>query len=309
MPVLLFRSPSDSAAAWREALCRAMPELEVRVWPDIGDPAEVDYALIWAAPDRMLHDLPNLRVVFSLGAGVDHLLGDAVPSTVPIVRMVDPALAEGMVEYVLYQVLRHHRGMHVYEARQARCEWRTHEQIRPMERGIGILGVGELGGRCARRLADLGFAVAGYSRHRRDIPGVVSHAGEAEFPTFLARTEILVCLLPLTPATQGLLSAECFRQLPRGAVLIHAGRGAQLHEPDLLTALDSQQLDHAVLDVFRDEPLPGEHPFWSHPRINVTPHIASLTNPHTGSERVIEGIHADIAGDPLEQVVDRGRGY
>lgn len=309
MPVLLFRSPSDPATQWARALHDAMPDLEVRIWPDIGDPAEIDYALIWAAPDRMLHDLPNLRVIFSLGAGVDHLLGDAAPATVPIVRMVDPALAEGMVEYVLYQVLRHHRGMHHYEARQRRSEWRAHGQTRPGERTVGVLGVGELGGRCARQLAALGFRVAGYSRTRRDLPGVSSYAGDDEFSAFLARSEMLVCLLPLTPATTDLLGADCFRQLPRGAVLIHAGRGAQLCEPDLLAALDAGRLDHAVVDVFREEPLPADHPFWSHPRISVTPHVASLTNPVTGAERVVRGIHRDLAGDPLEQVVDRERGY
>lgn len=309
MPVLLFRSPSDPSGTWRQALESALPGLEIRVWPDIGDPADIDYALIWAAPDRMLHDLPNLRIAFSLGAGVDHLLDGSVPAHVPIVRMVDGALSEGMVEYVLYHVLRHHRGMQEYEARQARREWASHQQLRPGERRIGILGLGELGGRCAGTLARLDFDVAGYSRSRRDIAGVECFAGEAEYPGFVTRSEFLVCLLPLTDSTRGILNADLFERMPAGGVLIHPGRGAHLAEADLLAALDGGQLRHAVLDVFAEEPLPPEHPFWSHPRVTVTPHIASLTNPRTGAERVAAGIRRDLAGERPEHVIDRERGY
>lgn len=309
MPTLLFRSPSDSAARWHQALATAMPELEVRIWPDIGEPADIDYALIWAAPDRMLHDLPNLRLVFSVGAGVDHLLGDAVPAGIPVVRMIDPALTEGMVEYVLYHVLRHHRRMPLYEARQRRREWVTHDQVRPGERQVGMLGLGELGGECARALAALGFDVAGFSRRRRALEGVTCFAGDDEFAAFLRRSTILVCLLPLTGATRGLLDAGLFRRLPEGTVLIHAGRGPQLVEADLLAGLDEGRPGHAVLDVFNDEPLPADHPFWGHPQITVTPHIASLTHPETGAMRVAEGIARDRAGQLPEGAVDPARGY
>jgi len=309
MPVLVFRSPSDPVERWQQELENALPGLEVRIWPDIGDPAEVDYALIWAAPDDMLHELPNLRLVFSVGAGVDHLLGETVPRQVPIVRMVDPALTEGMVEYVVYQVLRHHRGMPVYEDQQARAQWLAHDQARPGERGIGILGLGQLGSACGSALAHLGFRVAGHSRSRRRLDGIDCHAGPGEFTDFLAASEFLICLLPLTAETRGILNADLFAALPRGAVLIHAGRGAQLVESDLHTALDEGRLAHAVLDVFAEEPLPGDHAFWSDPRVTVTPHVASLTNPVTGAARVADGIRSDLAGHLPEHVVDRERGY
>lgn len=309
MPTLLFRSPSDPAERWRAALQREMPELEVRVWPDAGRPDDIDYALVWASPDELLHELPRLRVVFSVGAGVDHLIGPQLPAGVPLVRMVDPALTEGMVEYVLYQVLRHHRGMPEYEARQERQEWRAHDQVRPGERRVGLLGLGELGGACARALAGLGFDVGGWVRAPRELSGVRVFPGDDGLDALAARSDILVCQLPLTGATRGILSASLFRRMPRGAVLVNAARGEHLVEQDLLVALGEGHLGHAVLDVFADEPLPAGHPFWHHPRVTVTPHIASLTNPETGAARVAAGIRRDLAGEPLEHVVDPERGY
>lgn len=309
MPTLLFRSPSDPADRWRAALEREMPELEVRVWPDAGRLEDIDYALVWASPDELLHDLPGLRVVFSLGAGVDHLVGPQLPAGVPLVRMVDPALTEGMVEYVLYQVLRHHRGMPDYEARQAREEWRAHDQVRPGERRVGLLGLGELGGACARALAGLGFDVGGWVRTPREMPGVRVFPGDEGLGELAARSDILVCLLPLTDATRGILAAGLFRRMPRGAVLVNVARGEHLVEEDLLVALGEGHLAHAVLDVFAGEPLPAGHPFWNHPRVTVTPHVASLTNPETGAARIAAGIRRDRAGEPLDHVVDPGRGY
>lgn len=309
MPTLLFRSPSDPADRWRAALRREAPELEVRVWPDMGDPAEIDYALVWASPDDVLHRLPRLRAVFSLGAGVDHLVGPETPPGIPLVRMVDPALTEGMVEYVVYQVLRHHRGMPVYERQQQAEQWHVHEQVRPGDRRIGILGLGQLGGASARALASLGFDLAGYARSHRQLDDVQVHHGAEGLDTFLARTDILVCLLPLTSATRGILDRGLFDRLPRGAVLVNPARGAHLVEEDLLVALGEGQLSHAVLDAFEREPLPTGHPFWRHPRISVTPHVASLTNPDTSARQVAEGIRRDQRGEPLPHVVDRDRGY
>lgn len=309
MPTLLFRSPSDPADHWREALQREMPELEIRVWPDAGRLEDIDYALVWASPDELLHELPRLRVVFSLGAGVDHLVGAQLPAGIPLVRMVDPALTEGMVEYVLYQVLRHHRGMSVYEARQAREDWRVHDQVRPGERRIGLLGLGELGGACAHALTGLGFDVGAWVRTPREHAGVRVFAGPDGLDALAGRSDILVCLLPLTEATRGLLASGLFRRMPRGAVLVNAARGEHLVEEDLLVALGEGQLAHAVLDVFASEPLPTGHPFWRHPRVTVTPHAASLTNPGTGAARVAAGIRRDLVGEPLEHVVDPERGY
>ncbi|MFW5969993.1 MAG: 2-hydroxyacid dehydrogenase [Halofilum sp. (in: g-proteobacteria)] len=309
MPTLLFRSPSDPAVAWTDALHLHDPGLEVRVWPDTGAVEDIEYALVWASPDGFLHDLPNLRVVFSLGAGVDHLMGAQVPEGVDLVRMVDPALTEGMIEYVTYQVLRHHRHMAAYERQQTTAEWRIHPQIRPGERRIGLLGLGELGGACARTLGGLGFDVAGWARSSREIPGVTAVTGEDGLDWLLGRSDIVICLLPLTDATRGILDESLFRRMQPGSTLINAARGQHLVEDDLLIALGEGHLGHAVLDAFRDEPLPPGHAFWRHPHVTVTPHIASLTNPETGAAAVVHGIHADQAGEPIPHRVDRGRGY
>ena len=309
MPVLLFRSPSDPADEWLAALRRRMPELEVRVWPEVGAPGDIDYALVWASPDGFLHELPGLRVVFSLGAGVDHLVGPELPERADLVRMVDPALTEGMIEYVLYQVLRHHRHMPSYEHQQAAETWSIHPQRRPGERRVGLLGLGELGGGCARALADLGFDVAGWARSARTIPGVQAVTGTEGLDWLVRRSDILVCLLPLTAATRGILDAELFARMPPGATLINAARGAHLVADDLLVALGEGRIGHAVLDAFVEEPLPAGHAFWQHPRITVTPHMASLTNPETGADHVVSAIRAELAGEPLPHRVDRTRGY
>jgi glyoxylate/hydroxypyruvate reductase A len=308
MATLLFRSPSDPPERWRAALEERVPDLRVRTWPDTGPLEEIDYALIWDSPDTLLRELPRLRVIFSLGAGVDHLIAAPLPDATPLVRMVDPALTEGMVEYVLYQVLRHHRGMPAYERQQITRQWETHAQVRPGDRRVGLLGLGELGGACARALADLGFDVAGFTRRPRSVDGVTVYHGEG-LGDFLARSDILVCLLPLTPETRGILNARTLARLPAGAVLINAARGAHVVEQDLLRALGEGWIAHAVLDVFEREPLPVDHPFWRHPRISVTPHAASLTNPQTGSAHVAEAIRRDRAGEPLQHTVDLRRGY
>lgn len=309
MPTLLFRSPSDPATAWTNALRRYAPDLDVRVWPDTGPVEDIEYALVWASPDGFLHDLPALRVVFSLGAGVDHLIGSEVPEGVDLVRMVDPALTEGMIEYVTYQVLRHHRHMPDYERQQAAAEWRIHPQTRPGDRTIGLLGLGELGGACARTLSGLGFDVAGWARTSHDIRGVTAVSGDDGLDWLLGRSDIVICLLPLTESTRGILNAALFQRMLPGSTLINAARGQHLVEDDLVVALGEGRLGRAVLDAFHDEPLPPDHAFWQHPRITVTPHIASLTNPETGAEAVARGIRAHRGGEPLPHRVDRGRGY
>jgi len=309
MPTLLLRSPSDPAAEWQQALQRALPELSVRIWPETGALDEIDYALVWASPDGFLHQLPRLRVVFSLGAGVDHLLGAELPDQAALVRMVDPALTQGMVEYVVYQVLRHHRHFHRYEQQQAREQWRIHPQRRPGERRVGLLGLGVLGGRCASALAELGFDVAGWARSAHAIPGVTAVHGDAGLDWLSRRSDILICLLPLTAATRGLLDARLFERMPRGATLINVARGHHLVADDLLVALGEGHLAHAVLDALPEEPLPPGHPLWHHPRVSVTPHIASLTHPETGAAHVANAIEADRAGQDLPHQVDRNRGY
>lgn len=307
---LLFRSPIDSAARWRGHLDRLTPGLAVRVWPDIGDARDIDYALVWRPEPGLLAALPNLKLILSLGAGVDHILGDPeLPRHVPIVRLVDPYLTDAMSEYVALQVLRLHRQDLDYQAQQQARIWREREQKNAALRPVGILGFGEIGQAAGRRLRALGFPVAGWSRRKKTVAGFSTWAGPEELPSLLARAEILVCLLPLTAATAGILCAGNFALLPSGAGLVNAGRGGHLVEADLIPALDAGQLSAAALDVFREEPLPPEHPFWRHPRIVVTPHIAGITNPATAAPIVADTIRRFASGQPLPNLVDPARGY
>ena len=307
---LLFRPSVDSEARWKPRLAELMPELEIRLWPEIGDPHAIDYALVWRPEPGLLAALPNLKLILSLGAGVDHILCDPqLPRHVPIVRLVDPYMTETMSEYVVLQVLRLHRRDLDYRAQQEAQIWRELAQKNAAERAIGILGFGELGQDAGRKLKGLGFDVAFWSRTEKIVDGFAGYAGPAGLSAMLARTEILVCLLPLTPATEGILSAHIFALLPKGAGLINAARGAHLVEEDLIAALGTGQLSAAVLDVFREEPLSPGHPFWRHPRIVVTPHVAALTNPSTAAPIVLDNIRRFEEGRPLLNLVDPERGY
>jgi glyoxylate/hydroxypyruvate reductase A len=310
MPALLFISPQDASGAWPEALARAMPALELRVWPDVGEQADVQYAVVWKPPADSLRALPNLKAIFSLGAGVDYLFTNTeLPEDVPLVRLIDPALTEGMTEYVLYHVLRYHRYMGAYEAQQRRRVWRELPQVRPGDRTIGIMGLGIIGGDIAAKLALLGFSVAGWSRSAKRLPQVRSFFGRDQLEPFLKRSEMLVCVLPLTPETEGILNKNTLAALPRGACLISAGRGGHVIEQDLLAALDSGHIAGATLDVFHTEPLPAEHPFWTHPKVTVTPHTASITNPYTASMQVADNIRRLQQGEALVGLVDRQHRY
>jgi glyoxylate/hydroxypyruvate reductase len=309
-PVLLFACFGVDPALWRHELKRALPELEVRLWPDAGDPREIDYVLVWDHPAGFLRQFPNLRVIFSMGAGVDRLLFDPeVPAQVPLVRMADPGLAVFMREYALMRVLHYHRDMPAYERQQHAALWRQLPPRETRERRVGVMGVGQIGGTCARALAELGFEVRGWSRSVRAIPGVNVIAGNSGLREFLRGIEILICLLPLTAETRGILNADNFALLAPGAWLINLARGAHLVEADLLHALDCGQLAGATLDVFATEPLPREHPFWRHPRITVTPHASALTRPETAVPRLVDNIARERAGQPLLDLVDRTAGY
>src|SRR4029077_14478740 len=227
---------------------------------EIGNPKDIDAALVWKPPAGLLASLPNLKMIASLGAGVDHLLEDAtLPRHVPIVRLIDPYMTEAMSEYVLTQVLRLHRQDFAYRAQQRERVWRELPQLNASERRVGVLGLGELGSDAARKLAVLGFKVAGWSRRERRLPGLESFHGPEGLIALARRSEILVCLLPLTRETTGILDGRLFATMPRGAAIVNAARGAPLVDADLLAALESGQLSAAVLDVFVEEPLPTEH--------------------------------------------------
>jgi len=306
---ILFLSPSDDPAEWLPELHRQLPDREVRVWPDIGDPDDIDYAMIWRPPAGVLKQLPNLKVMLSLGAGVDGVLNDPELPDLPLVRMVEPGLTEGMTEFVVLQVLHWHRQMEVYRAQQRDGVWRQLPQKLARERRVGILGLGVLGADAARVLTELRFDVAGWSRSARELPGITCFHGAAGLAAFLARTEILVCLLPLTEETAGILNWETLAALPKGACVVNVARGGHVNEADMLAALDSGHITGASLDVFGQEPLPPDHPFWSHERVIVTPHVASVTHARTSVVHIAEQIRRYEAGLPLENLVDRKRGY
>ena len=306
---LLFHSPDEDAGAWRAALLRHLPDLDVRLWPEMGDATEIDTALVWRAPPGLLAGLPNLRLILSLGAGVDAMLADPTLPDLPLCRLVDPSLTRMMGEFVLTLVLKYHRQLDVFAAAQRERDWRFALPPLPAATSVGILGLGELGSHAARVLRDHGFAVSGWSRGRRDIEGVATYASAAGLSPFLARSSILVCLLPLTEETRGILDASLFARLPAGARLINVGRGAHLVEADLLEALARGQIAHASLDCFTTEPLPPEHPFWAHPRIDLTPHVASFADPASAAAGVADNIRRLRAGLPLRHLVDRAKGY
>ncbi len=307
---LLFLSSIDSATRWTAELHRLLPDLDIRIWPEIGDPAAIDAALVWRPPAGLLASLPNLKLIASLGAGVDHILADPLlPKSIPIVRLVDPYMTAAMSEYVQLQVLRLHRQDPAYRAQQRQHLWHELAQPNAAERRVGVLGLGTLGGDAALKLCVLGFDVAGWSRTERRLPGIACFHGEDGLQAVLGRSEILACLLPLTPETEGILDARLFSILPRGAAIINCARGRHLVEADLIPALDSGQLSAAVLDVFRDEPLPREHPFWDDPRITLTPHVAAATHAPTAALAVADNLRRLRQGQPPLNRIDLGRGY
>ncbi len=302
-------------APWVHRLASRLPGRDIRTWPDaVGDPADIRYVLAWKAPAAALSACPNLEVVFSLGAGVDHLLGQAGLPDVPVVRVVDPDLTARMAEWVVLQVLLHHRQHLAYAAQQKACQWRDLPQPAARSVRVGIMGLGVLGERAARAVADLGFDVAGWARSRKQIEGIACFAGEGEFDAFLSRTDILVNLLPLTPQTTGLVDRRLLNRLARdgalgGPVFINAGRGGSQVEADLVAALKDGTLKAASLDVFESEPLPVSSPFWGMENVVVTPHVAADSDPEAISDYIVEQIATFEATGKLRNRVDPGTGY
>ncbi|MDX2103968.1 MAG: glyoxylate/hydroxypyruvate reductase A [Alphaproteobacteria bacterium] len=307
---VLFHSGKVPPAGWLAAIARLAPEIEVRTLDTLGDPAEIDVAISWRLPSGTFKHLTGLKLMQCSGAGVDQLLADPeLPPDLPLARMVDPLQADEMVAFALWAVVEQHRDLARYRAAIQQQEWLFQPQTSMRSRRVGVLGLGAMGGKLAARLAALGFATAGWARTARTIPGVTVHHGAEGLAALLADSHILVNLLPLTRETRGLLNLSLFRQLPKGARVINLGRGPHLVEEDLLTALAEGHLASALLDVFTTEPLPEGHPFWSHPQITITPHIASLADPNHAAEQVVENIRRVRAGLPALNLVDRQLGY
>ena len=305
----LYKSDPARGGVWARRFAEHAPDVPFRMWPDIGDAAQVRYLATWTLPADLAQTLTNLEVLFCVGAGIDQLDLSQVPDSIPVVRMVEPGLVAGMVEFVMLAVLALHRDWPAYAAQQRDRRWQPLRVARAQERRVGVMGLGVLGRAVLEKLHGFGFRCAAWSRSEHRLEGIECHAGAAAMTAFLARTDILVNLLPLTPETRGILSRELFEALPRGASVINVGRGKHLVAADLIAALDAGQVSAAIVDVTDPEPLPPEHPFWTHPRIVVTPHIASETQPETSAAVVIDNIRRHQRGEPLIGLVDRKRGY
>lgn len=299
------------AQPWRAALQAAMPQERIVALDalDAQARAACEFAIVANPDPRELAALPQLKWVHSVWAGVERLVEDLQHSPVEIVRLVDPQLAETMAEAVLAWTLYLHRDMPRYARQQAAGQWLEHDYVRPQEKTVALLGLGELGLACAARLLAAGFQVAGWSRSRKAVPGVQCFAGDDELPALLAAADILVCLLPLTPQTRDMLDARALSQLKPGASLINFARGAIVDDHALRAALDSGQIAHAVLDVFRAEPLPAAQWQWQHPQVTVLPHISAPTNRHTAAAIVAANVGRYRATGALPVVVDKQRRY
>jgi glyoxylate/hydroxypyruvate reductase len=297
-----------NSADWIALLRAALPHHAI-----VGDAAEAGdaaYAVVGKPAAGVLASLTELQVVFSVNAGVEALLESGeVPAGVPIVRMVDAGLAEGMLEWVLATTLAWHRNLFAYRDQQAQHQWLPLQEILARDRAVSVLGAGHLGGRVATALAQIGFDTRVWSRTPKQIPGVKSFAGESALNAAVQGSEILINLLPLTPATENLLNAPLLRLLAPNSVLINAGRGRHLVDQAVLEMLDSGRLRAAVLDVFREEPLPHAHPFWHHPGVYLTPHVAAPTHASTAVAAIAENLRGFESGAPLRHVVELARGY
>jgi glyoxylate/hydroxypyruvate reductase A len=305
----VYKADPVRGAEWARLFAEKAPDIPFHLWPDTGDTRQVRYLAAWTPPTDIAQRFPNLEVLFSTGAGVDQIDLAALPPELPVVRLAEPGVVAGMVEYVTLAVLALHRQLPTYLRQQREASWAAHRVQPAAQRRVSVLGLGVLGCAVLQQLRSFGFQLAGWSRTRHQLEGVTCHAGAEELPAMLAHTDILVCLLPLTDETRGILSTRLFQQLPRGASLVHAGRGAQLDHHALLDALESGWLSEAVLDVTDPEPLPANHPLWSHPRVLLTPHIASMTQPETAVALVLDNIRRHQSGLPLLGLVDRTRGY
>jgi glyoxylate/hydroxypyruvate reductase A len=307
---IIFYWPEGNPAAWLAAFQAAFPQARLRVWQE-GDHAPADYAVVWRPVGAMLRGRTDLKAIFNLGAGVDGVLqlGDDLPAGVPIVRLDDAGMAAQMADYVTHAALHFFRRFDAHAENAADGQWRFVKPFEKNEFTIGVMGLGILGTRVVQALAPFGFPLRGWSRSPKSIPGVQTYAGEAGLDAFLRGTRMLVCLLPLTPETESIMNRSNLEKLQPGGYVINVARGAHLVEEDLLSLVQSRHIAGATLDVFREEPLPLAHPFWSEPRINITPHVAALTLRDETVRQITAKIGALERGEPVAGVVDRTRGY
>lgn len=307
---ILYYNEGEDPNEWLPKLAAAIPEADIRLWHE-GDTQPADYALVWHPPAALFQNRTGLKAIFNLAAGVDSLLrlSHVIPANVPIFRLEDAGMAIQMAEYVTHFVLRYYRRFDEYEIQASEKKWEMLEPFKRQDFTIGIMGMGIMGTAVAQALAPFGFPIRGWSRHKKDISYTHNFYGNTQLDAFLKDIRILICLLPLTPETDGILKLDLFSRLQKGAYLINMGRGSHLVEEDLLKALETGQIKGATLDVTREEPLPGNHPFWTEKNITITPHIGALTFCQATVEQVAKHIHSFERGESLTSLVNRKTGY
>lgn len=307
---LLFLSLPERGAILSRVLGARLPHVPVWVGEDaVPDPLSVRVVHCWIPPDDLFERYPNIELLISVGAGADQFDLSVIPAHIRIARMITPGVTEMMREFVAMGVLSLHRDLPLYVDQQSRAEWKATRFPLARERRVGLMGLGQLGQAALGVLAPFGFQLSGWSRSPRDLPGVQTFAGVQALPAFLAELDILVCLLPLTSETQGILSTDLFNALKPGACLLHCGRGGHLDQAALIDALDRGQLSAAHLDVTNPEPLPAEHPLWHHPKVLITPHIATRTGFEDGAECCLRILTAFESGQPIPEEINRSAGY
>ena len=307
---LLFIAPDRNMSEWVDQIHAIDPNIDIDIWPAIEQKEKVQFAVCWNQPDHLLDGFPNLKAVSSLGAGVDHLLADKhLPKSIPICRVVSPSLHQQMTEYILGATIAIRRNFVRYIHQKDEQKWQLHDHQPASKTCIGVMGLGAIGRPVSKQLANMGYQVSGWSRTRKQITNVNCYAGDDELSDFLQTTRLLVCLLPLTDETEGILDLDLFKQLQPNSWIINAARGEHLVDEDLIYALDSEILRGAWLDVFSEEPLPDKHAFWNRPNVMVTPHMASLTQPEEVAEQIVDNYKRALSGMELNNRIDRELGY
>ncbi len=307
MAILLLLNQVDPTLL--EKHLKALPDCpQVRIWPNAGEKNDIKCAIVWKHDEGVLNDFPNLKLIASYGAGVENILSDpALPENVPITRFVDDTLSSQMAEYVLAAILNHRLHITHYRELQAATVWNSGEFLKG--KNVTILGMGELGAVTGKSLVQNGYIVSGWSRSQKQIESIKSYYGDDQLRLSVSDADYIVCLLPLTPATTGILNKELFSHAKKGAHVINVGRGDHLNEEDLLDALYNQQISSATLDVYSTEPLPSDHPFWKHPKIHMTPHIASATDKEQVARQILENYNRVLNDMPLNNQVDPEKAY
>lgn len=307
---LLLIAPDRQMSSWEKAIHKIDPNIDVDIWPAIPNKERVQFAVCWNQPKHLLDSFPNLKAVSSLGAGADHLLSDvSLPESVEICRIVSPSLIQQMNEYIIGAVISIRRHFAGYIRQQDQQQWQAHNHGEVSGTRIGVMGLGAMGKPAARQLARMGYSVSAWSRTLKDVQNVRCFAGPGQLVDFLQMVQILICLLPLTEETEGILNLELFKQLPSPGWIINVARGDHLVDEDLIYALDSNLLEGAWLDVFSEEPLPDKHPFWNRSNIIITPHVASITPREEAAKQIVENYKRALSGMDLNNAVDRVLGY